>query len=255
MWIDGGSMNGRGDALGSAWSAKSPAGGGGGGGVGGGGLPSGKGNSPSRKTPQQSPYYGSYQASASGAQRIRSTDSDDDDDDDDANNTDPFAEEFGILGFSEPFTFSWCFSVIGSEYVHTYFWVAKDLSWTQGWRFFALFYGSLAIFWWLVIAYHALRTCNRDEIYNCVALFLWLFANFWWMTGEAHDYAYPDSPELSDIHTEQCARILETALIWLAIYYLIILPFDLMPVSDEAVAEYDDGSLKPRFSYFKNFRQ
>lgn len=174
-----------------------------------------------------------------------------------------------------------------------------------------MFYGSLAIFWWLVVAYHALRTCNRDEIYNCVALFLWLFANFWyvvyflpspppflpllcfalivsiisliiiinyhshshphllslppslpspsspsrWMTGEAHDYAYPDSPELSDIHTAQCARILETALLWLAVYYLVILPFDLMPVKPEAVAEYDDGSLKPRFSYFKNFRQ
>lgn len=94
----------------------------------------------------ESPYYGSYQSgtaplspphskarsSNSSSSKKRPPDSDDDDDDSDDNVTDPFAEEFGILGFCEPFTFSWCFSVIGSEYVHTYFWIAKDLSWTQG---------------------------------------------------------------------------------------------------------------------------
>jgi len=28
----------------------------------------------------------------------------------------------------------WFFSVAGTEYCHTYFWIAKDLAWMQGWR-------------------------------------------------------------------------------------------------------------------------
>lgn len=28
----------------------------------------------------------------------------------------------------------WFFSVAGTEYCHTYFWIGKDLAWMQGWR-------------------------------------------------------------------------------------------------------------------------
>ncbi len=141
------------------------------------------------------------------------------------------------------------------EYCHTYFWILKDLAWTQGWRIFSLSFGFLALAWWFVIAFHAVRLSNWDEIWNVTALFLWLFANFWWMAGEAHDHQYPYEDPVSDKHTADSATILTTALLWLAVYYLILLPLRLLPVNEAAIKEYDDGEFKPRFSYFRNFRQ
>jgi len=83
-----------------------------------------------------------------------------------------------------------------------------------------------------------------------------LFANFWWMTGEAHDYAYPDSPSISDRHNDESAYMLEAACVWLSVYYLIVVPvWGQITKDPKAVEEYDDGEFKPRFSYFKNFRQ
>jgi hypothetical protein len=75
------------------------------------------------------------------------------------------------------------------------------------------------------------------------------------MTGEVHDVDYPDEPPLADIHTTQSARILEAALIYLLFYYLVVIPLNLLPVSAEAIAAYDDGQYKPRFKYFRTFRQ
>ena len=161
----------------------------------------------------------------------------------------------GGMGFSEPWSVDWCFSVIGSEYTHMYFWILKDLSWTQGWRLFSISFGSFAIMWWVIILYHSLRTRNTAEVWNAIGLFLWLFANFWWMTGEAHDYQYPDSPAISDRHLQESAIILETAVVWLSLYYFILLPLDLLPQTTQAMEEYDDGDFTPRFSYFRNFRQ
>jgi len=82
-------------------------------------------------------------------------------------------QEEGYLGFSEPWSIDWCFSVIGAEYCHTYFWILKDLAWTQGWRLFSISVGSFAIMWWTILLYHALRLRNIDEIWNCIGLFLW----------------------------------------------------------------------------------
>lgn len=173
-----------------------------------------------------------------------------------AGKTDSTIEEEGYMGFSQPWSVDWCFSVIGSEYCHTYFWILKDLAWTQGWRLFSISIGSFAIMWWTIILYHALRTRNIDELWNAVGLFLWLFANFWWMTGEAHDFAYPDSPSISDRHNEESARILEVATVWLAVYYFIVVPtLGRITQDQKAIDEYDDGEFKPRFSFFKNFRQ
>lgn len=83
-----------------------------------------------------------------------------------------------VAGFTMPLSWRWFVSVVGTEYCHTYFWIAKDLAWMQGLRDSSIFFGLLALGWSLVILYHALRTVNWHEIWNFVALFLWLFANF-----------------------------------------------------------------------------
>lgn len=76
-----------------------------------------------------------------------------------------------------------------------------------------------------------------------------------WMIGEAHDYQYPDEFPVSIQHTDTSAVILTAALIWELFYYMIILPFNLLPCSKQALLEYDDGTLQPRFPCFRNFRQ
>lgn len=83
------------------------------------------------------------------------------------------------LGITNPLTIHWFFSIIGSEYCHIYFWIIKDLAWTQNWRKVSIIFGILALVWSLVILYHSLRTLNWHEIWNFIASFLWLFANFW----------------------------------------------------------------------------
>jgi hypothetical protein len=84
-----------------------------------------------------------------------------------------------VLGFTTPLTVKWFFSVVGAEYCHIYFWLLKDLAWMQSWLYLSIVFGLLALFWSLLILYHALRTLNFHEIWNFFALFLWLFANFW----------------------------------------------------------------------------
>ncbi len=84
-----------------------------------------------------------------------------------------------LLGITNPLTLRWFFSIIGSEYCHIYFWIVKDLAWVQNWRRVSIIFGSLALAWSIVILYHSLRTLNWHEIWNFIASFLWLFANFW----------------------------------------------------------------------------
>lgn len=90
----------------------------------------------------------------------------------------PLIRRKAVFGFSSPLTFKWFVSVVGTEYCHTYFWIAKDLAWMQGHRDYSIFFGLCALGWSLVVLYHALRTVNWHEIWNFIALFLWLFANF-----------------------------------------------------------------------------
>lgn len=75
------------------------------------------------------------------------------------------------------------------------------------------------------------------------------------MAGEAHDDQFPDAPPLAETRTEESSYLLLAGLLWLAVYYLIIVPLDLMKVSKRALNEYDDGTIESRFSYFRNFRQ
>lgn len=84
-----------------------------------------------------------------------------------------------VCGFTNPLTVRWFLSIVGSEYCHIYFWIIKDLCWMQSWRHFSIYAGICALAWCVVILYHTLRTLNYHEMWHFVALFLWLFANFW----------------------------------------------------------------------------
>jgi hypothetical protein len=75
------------------------------------------------------------------------------------------------------------------------------------------------------------------------------------MTGEAHDYKFPEEFPISFQHTRSSGRILEVAFFWLLIYYFVICPFNILPEDKASMIEYDDGQLKPRIPCFKYFRQ
>ena len=90
---------------------------------------------------------------------------------------------FHVYGFSQPLTATWFFGVVGAEYSHTYFWIAKDLFWMQGQRLHSTFFGLAALFWSLLLLWHAVRIGNYHELWNYPTIFLWLFANFWWMVS------------------------------------------------------------------------
>lgn len=75
------------------------------------------------------------------------------------------------------------------------------------------------------------------------------------MVGEAHDLTFPEESPVSSQNVFVSTRVLEIALIWILIYYVVILPLRILHVDPASIAEYDNGLLKPRCSVFENFRQ
>ena len=105
--------------------------------------------------------------------------------------------DVGICWFHPPedaLDFEWLFSIRGAENMYLYFWLLKDLSWAQDWYYPAYTFGSLAIAWSFIMVCNAVYDGATNEVFTSTAMFLWLFANFWWMTGDIHDYVlnYPD---------------------------------------------------------------
>ena len=76
-----------------------------------------------------------------------------------------------------------------------------------------------------------------------------------WMRGEAHDHEYPEEMPIAADCSNLSALILMIAFVWLLVYYLIFLPFNLIHASKHSLLEYDDGQLRPRCAVFRSFRQ
>lgn len=155
-------------------------------------------------------------------------------------------------GPKEPFGVRFFYTIRGSEYLHLYLWVIKDLSWTQDWLYSGYIFGILAIIWSFFLIIRSLYYRNFYETIVSVAQLLWLVANFWWMTGEVHDYYFPnDYPQYED-RQRQASYIMMSALCWLGVYYFIIRPLGLLKPNADAVAIYDDTGLSTRFPLFFN---
>lgn len=75
------------------------------------------------------------------------------------------------------------------------------------------------------------------------------------MIGEVHDYRFPEQPPIGFDHSAAAAVILQIALGWELMYYCFILPCNVLPYNKVALSVYDDGTLQPRFSCFRNFRE
>lgn len=145
--------------------------------------------------------------------------------------------------FSVPWSPQVYFTVRGSENFHIYLWIAKDLSWTQGWVIPALVFGIAALLWCLVLCYHAVRSQCQHEMYLVVALVLWLVANFVWMGGEIIDPRFGSR--------ETAGHIMEAAIGWMLLYHFAVKPFNLLRRNQSLDRKYEVAGLHPRFSYFE----
>lgn len=168
---------------------------------------------------------------------------------------------------SRPWTLSYYFTD-GQENFHIYLWLLKDLTWVQSWYIAGILIGGFACFWSLFLVSKSIQQRNINEFWSRFADLLWLFANYWWMIGETHDYTYPNAPSMYEARTRQAAIIMITALIWIGLYYILLKPLgftgkmtqnsdekvDHRHVPSESHPEEDEPA--PRFSfYFQNWRE
>jgi hypothetical protein len=126
-----------------------------------------------------------------------------------------FADKFNL---SAPWTLTHYVSTSrGSENFHIYLWIAKDIGWTQGYIVWGNFFGVAAFIWCFVILYNYYRHREYEEIYMLGAVFLWLYANYWWMYGEIVNND-------DDVNGKEAAHVFVAAFVWLAIYHIILKP-------------------------------
>lgn len=98
------------------------------------------------------------------------------------NDSPPFiGSNFGI---TRRWTPKVLFSMRGSENFHIYLWIAKDICWTQKNYYGSIIFGSLALAWCGVLAFHAIKNKYILEVYMLIALTMWLAGNFVWMIGK-----------------------------------------------------------------------
>jgi hypothetical protein len=166
---------------------------------------------------------------------------------------------------SQPWTVSYYFNE-GQENFHIYLWLLKDLAWVQSWYLPGILIGGFACFWSIFLVSKSISHRNLNEFWSRFADLLWLFANYWWMIGETHDYEFPHEPSQYENKTRQAAAIMITALVWVASYYLVLKPLRVvekftitstptLPTSP-ALATEDNDTPPPRFPfYFNSWRE
>ena len=148
-------------------------------------------------------------------------------------------------------------TVRGFESCLIYTWIAKDLCWTLYspdpiWEIFA----GTALGFGVLVMLRSVIDFELEDAWHRIAEFLWVFANFLWMSADIHDFYETNEEEITSVRYPQAAHILEATMCWLAIYYLFIKPSGIkLSATSESSQMYDGTGLVPRFAYFENWRQ
>jgi hypothetical protein len=156
-----------------------------------------------------------------------------------------------IFGIDTALNLRFFFTRRGVEYLHMYFWIVKDIAWTQNMYTLAITVGLLAVLWCLVIAGYAIYQKKYLELYMTVGVALWLTGNFVWMQTEV-------STQDDAIGVPRSSKILETAVAWFLFYYIILRPLNVLPIKSQLYEpDEDEKGLTPRYPlnlYFVNWR-
>ena len=111
-----------------------------------------------------------------------------------------------------------------SDTIYVYLWIAKDLCWTQSWFYPGIVAASATVIWSVItLSYYITRRDFRNSWLH-VAEFVWLLANFLWMYGELHDERNPHTKSVIVEYTAVSGLMMEGAMCWLAVFYLVIYP-------------------------------
>jgi hypothetical protein len=141
------------------------------------------------------------------------------------------------------------FSMRGWDNAHIYMWIMKDYAWASQNHTLALIFGSAALSWCAVLFTHAIHNRDWEETYFLVGMFLWLFANFWWMAGETEITGDDDTNSL------QSSFIMEAALSWLVLYFFVLMPLNIFKENFAMKKYFEDAGMVSRFKFFRNWRQ
>lgn len=145
-----------------------------------------------------------------------------------------------------------CLSVRGTENVHIYLWILKDLSWSLGYAYSGITFGLLALIWALCLFANTVKLKNTEEVYFLVPMFLWLFGNFWWMLNEF------SGKDIYLAGRQQAGYIMLTAIIICQLFF-IFFNFNwftkYIENSEYNINTYAKSGYIPFTSYFKNWRQ
>lgn len=147
----------------------------------------------------------------------------------------------------------------GLQNLLLYAWMLKDLAWMQGWLYLALTSASIAVIITFGIIIVAVASKDLNEIFHATASFLWIFACFWWMSGELYNLedGLDDNVGLYPVRTSEAKSVFLFALTLLGIYYIVVKPIEIY--KPDLLTHYfnvaDENDLQgilpaPRFRYF-----
>ena len=140
----------------------------------------------------------------------------------------------------------------GAENFHIYLWIAKDLCWALDLRDAGMTFGALALGWCCVLAVKAFREGNTEDGYFLIPTFLWLFANYWWMTAELVNN---DDDGVHAKNRVEASHIMMAGICFFVIYHAILRPLHVLKGDRRTHKFYSDIGVVCRFSYFKTWRQ
>jgi hypothetical protein len=164
-----------------------------------------------------------------------------------------YAQNSGICWFSypdTPWSPAYYISASGQSNIHVYLWLLKDLAWTECWYWPGMVFGGLTLGWQLFMLSKSLFKLDMEDIWKNVALTLWLGGHFWWMSGELHDYRYPDRPSVYDERTHQTGEVFVVALLWVSAYYLLLKPFRAAGVCSSREPSSSPQTFQHRFPWY-----
>jgi hypothetical protein len=148
------------------------------------------------------------------------------------------------------------FGLRGFENFLVYLWIIKDLAWTQTWYQTSIAFGFLSVFVQSILLLQSIYDRNFSEAWHNTATTMWLFSNFWAMTGEEYDEKFSLN-RLGDARDLQSGYLMGATLCWLGLYHILLYPFGFIPVAAKSVipTRYEEAGLKSRFFFFQNWRQ
>jgi hypothetical protein len=149
--------------------------------------------------------------------------------------------------FENSFNSKIFFTVRGSENIHIYFWICKDLGWILNNKVLGMTFGTITLLWVLVLTYHAICKKNYEDLYFILSMFLWLGANYIWMLG---NLIYD-----TDVFRFGASCIMMCGIVTIAFYFCFLKNKTIFQPKQSQIESYNSNKLICRFSSINTWRR